>query len=74
MNRETQNRISYTVACISEFAYTHNLSYKQAYLYLKMYGGIAFLKDCYDAEHLLSVADSVNDLTTLCKRLGGSIE
>ncbi len=74
MNREIQNRISYTVACISEFAYTHKLSYKQSYLYLKRYGGIAFLKDCYDAEHLLSITDSVNNLTTLCKRFGGTIE
>lgn len=71
MSREIQNRIAYTVACISEFAYTHDLSYKQAYLYLKTYGGIAFLKDCYDVEHLLSIADSVNDLTTLCRNQGG---
>lgn len=71
MSREIKNRIAYTVACISEFAYMHNLSYKDAYLYLKQFGGIAFLKDCYEVEHLLSIADSVSDLTTLCKNQGG---
>lgn len=74
MDREIQNRISYTVACISEFSHTHNLSYRDAYLYLKQFGGIAFLKDCYDVEHLLSIDDAVKDLTILCKRQGGLLE
>lgn len=73
MDRETANRIDYTVTCISEFSYRHSLSYQDAYLYLKQYGGIAFLDECYDSEHLLSIEDAINDLTLLCKRNGGNL-
>ena len=73
MSRETANRIEYTRTCISEFSYRHSLSYQHAYLYLKKHGGIAFLKDCYEAEHLLSIEDAIDDLTLLCKRNGGNV-
>ncbi len=73
MSREIKNRIEYTVMCISEFAYHHSLSYKSAYLYLKNHGGIAFLKDCYEAEHLLSIEDAIDDLTLLCQKNGGNV-
>ncbi len=73
MDKETENRIDYTVTCISEFSYRHSLSYQDSYLYLKKYGGIAFLVDCYEAEHLLSIDDTIDDLTFLCKRNGGNL-
>ncbi|MCM1306801.1 MAG: DUF3791 domain-containing protein [Firmicutes bacterium] len=73
MSREIQNRIDYTVMCVSEFALRYALHPKQSYIYLKNHGGIAFLKDCYDAEHLLSIDDAIDDLTLICKRNGGKI-
>ena len=50
-----------------------NLSSKQAYSYLKRYKGIDFIQDNYEAEHLLSFDDAVDDLTTICKRNGGGL-
>lgn len=73
MSKEVRNRIEYTVMCIGEFSEMHSLDLQEAYRYLKQYGGIAFLKDCYDAEHLLSIEDTVRDLTLLCRRKGGLI-
>ena len=73
MSKELQNRIDYTVMCISEFSQKHSLHPQKGYLYLKTYGGIAFLKECYDAEHLLSIEDAIDDLTAVCKRNGGDI-
>lgn len=73
MSKEIQNRINYTVMCISEFSERHSLHPQNAYLYLKNYGGIAFLKECYEAEHLLSIEDAIDDLTLICKRNGGQI-
>lgn len=73
MSKEIQNRINYTVMCISEFSQKYSLHPQKGYIYLKTYGGIAFLKDCYDAEHLLSIDDAVSDLTILCQRNGGKI-
>lgn len=73
MSQEIQNRINYTVMCIGAFSATHSLHPQEGYQYLKRYGGISFLKDCYDAEHLLSIEDAVDDLTVLCQRQGGNI-
>ncbi|MDR1931647.1 MAG: DUF3791 domain-containing protein [Spirochaetales bacterium] len=72
--RGTQNRIQYYTLCIGEFALQKNLSIKDAFLYLRNFKGIAFLIDCYDAEHTLSLNDAVNDLALVCRRHGGSIE
>ena len=73
MGKEVSNRINYTVMCISSFANRHSLSLQKSYTYLKQYGGLSFLKDCYDAEHLLSIDDAIDDLTMLCRRNGGAI-
>ena len=68
MSKEIKNRIAYTVMCISEFAQKYSMQTKQAYLYLKQHGGISFLKDCYDAEHLLSIDDAIDDLALICRK------
>lgn len=73
MSREIVNRIEYTVMCIGEFSERYSLSVHAAYCYLKKYGGIALMKDCYDAMHLQSIDDAVDDLTVLCHRNGGNI-
>lgn len=70
LNQETRNRINYTVICISEFAQRFSMNQQEAYQYLKRFGGLSFLKDCYDAEHLLSIEDAVDDLTIICKNHG----
>ena len=73
MSKEIQNRIDYTVMCIREFSSKYSMHPQKAYLYLKTYGGIAFLKDCYDAEHLLSIDDAIDDLTYVCRKNGGNV-
>ncbi len=73
MSKEIKNRIAYTVMCISEFAQKYSMQTKQAYLYLKQHGGISFLKDCYDAEHLLSIDDAIDDLALICRKNGGNV-
>lgn len=45
----------------------------EAYNYLDRYGGIAFLDECYAAEHLLSIEDAIHDLTIICKNNGGGL-
>ena len=73
MSENIRNRIEYTVMCISEFSQRHSLPPQKAYKYLKDYGGMAFLKDCYEAEHQLSIIDAVNDLTQVCRNQGGKL-
>lgn len=73
MSQEIRNRINYTVMCIGAFSARHFMHPQDGYRYLKQYGGISFLKDCYEAEHLLSIDDAVDDLTIICKRNGGNV-
>ena len=68
-----KNVIAYIIAAISEFAKSHHLSVREASNYLIRFKGIDFLTENYDAEHLLSFDDSVQDLTQVCLNKGGGI-
>lgn len=74
MNKDIQNRVTYMIYCVSAFAERYDLPYKQAYNYLKRFKGISFLDECYEAEHQLSIADAVSDLTVICHRNGGALQ
>lgn len=65
--------IGYTVTLINEFAKTYNLTVREASNYLHQYKGLDFLSEHYDAEHLLSLEDTVQDLARICRNQGGDI-
>ena len=46
---------------------------KEAYIYLKRYNGIEFLKEFYDVEHTLSFEDVLDDLAAVCRKSGGTV-
>lgn len=68
------NKVKYTNYCISAFAKQYNLSLLEAFNYLERYGGLSFLDECYEAEHLLSIEEAINDLAVICKNNGGKLE
>ena len=72
-NRTSNNKISYTVACVSSFATAHNLSKKDAFSYLYNNKAIAFLKEHYNIEHTLSLDDAVADMAEICRQNGGAL-
>lgn len=61
------------VSCVGAFALRFGLTMKQSYSYLNRFKGISFLDECYEAEHLLSIDDAVNDLSIICHRNGGAL-
>ncbi len=67
------NKIRYINMCIVEFAKRFNMSAKIAFNYLKQYKGLDFLDKCFEAEHQMSLKDSLNDLIVICKRNGGTL-
>ena len=69
-----EKQIAWTVAAISEFAKAKALSPTQAFNYLRLFKGMDFLEKHYEAEHLLSFDDTVDDLTAICQRNGGQIQ
>jgi len=67
-----EKQIAWTVACVGEFARRFGISIKASFQYLFQYGGIAFLEEHYEAEHLLSFDDAIDDLVLVCQTEGGS--
>lgn len=65
--------IGYIIAVINEFAATYKLTAREAGNYLARYQGLDFLTEHYEAEHLLSIDDSVQDLARICFNAGGGI-
>ncbi len=63
----------FVVACVSEFARAYNLTIREASNYLKRYKGLEFLTLHYEAQHLLSIEDSVQDLARVCHNNGGGL-
>lgn len=66
-------KTSYIIRCIDKFADAFGLTPKQSFAYLSRHKGIDFLDKNYNAEHLLSFEDAVEDLTVICKRNGGGL-
>ncbi|MBR0525243.1 MAG: DUF3791 domain-containing protein [Prevotella sp.] len=73
MSKEQKDKLTYIINCIAVFGEYFSLSSKQAYSYLKRYGGLQFLEECYAAEHTLSLFDAVSDMTVICHRNGGGL-
>lgn len=74
MNEEQRNKLTYIIYCIDAFGEHFDLKPKQAFAYLRRHGGIAFIDECYAAEHTLSLEDAVEDMAVVCKRNGGGLE
>ncbi|MBR1667584.1 MAG: DUF3791 domain-containing protein [Bacteroidaceae bacterium] len=73
MDKEQKNKLTYIIYCINAFAERFGLLPKQSYAYLKRYGGLAFVDECYPAEHTLSLEDAVADMSVVCQRNGGGL-
>jgi len=73
VNKETTDKMEYVVCCVGAFASKFGIANAQAYAYLRRFGGIDFLIDCYAAEHTLSIDDAVDDLAAICQQKGGKI-
>ena len=66
-------KIPYINACIRAFAKRFGLSVKNAFLYLYRFKGVNFLDEFYEAEHLQSIDDAVDDLIIICQKNGGQL-
>lgn len=70
---ENSYKIPYINACIRMFARRFGLPLKSAAQYLSDFKGIRFLDEYYQAEHLLSLDDALDDLVKICQKNGGNI-
>ena len=73
MNKLSDQIINYMVACIHDFGEAHHLPDVDSFQYLCRYGALDFLEKSYDAEHLLSLYEVLEDLGDVCRRNGGDL-
>ncbi len=66
--------VGYVIACINAFAKQFDMNVKAAVNYLNRFKGVDFLINHYDAQHLLSIDDTVQDLAIVCENNGGGIK
>ncbi len=74
MSKKEEKVIDYIVICINEFAKQFKITSKEAYIYLRDFKGIEFLKENYEAEHTVSLYDTVDDLKQVCVKNGGKMK
>ncbi len=75
MEKKSMNdKIEYIVIFVSEFSKRHHLTERQAYRYLKEFGGINLLDKFYAVIHTQSFEDMITDITAFCNRKGGTLQ
>jgi len=72
LDDETRSKVSFYTYIITEFAHSYKMNRQQAYLYLKQYGGLDFLYDCWWALHTDSLEWAVHDIHEVCRLNGGT--
>ena len=71
LNEESRSRVRFFTFIITKFAHAYKMNRQQAYLYLKQYGGLAFLYDCWWALHTDNPYWAVRDIRDVCVQNGG---
>ncbi len=71
MPQDTIDKIEYLIMLINLFAERYQLSAKQAYRYIRRYGGVGFVECNYGVMHTLPFDDMVEAMSDFCKKSGG---
>lgn len=73
MNYNIRDIIEYTIALVNEFAKRFKLSDKQAYNYIRLHKGVAFIENNYGIIHTLDFNEAVESVAMFCRRKGGAL-
>ena len=73
MKYSKRDIIEYIIALVNEFARRYGLTEKQAYRYIRVHKGIAFIEDHYGIMHTLGFEDTVDGVVLYCRRSGGAL-
>jgi hypothetical protein len=71
LDKQISDKISFISFIIPMFADAYKMSIKDAWLYLKKYGGWEFLNKHWWALHTNNVLYTLNDLYEVCYKNGG---
>jgi hypothetical protein len=73
MKYNIRDIIEYIIALVNEFAKRFGLTEIQAYRYIRMHKGVAFLEQNYGIIHTLDFNEAVNSVALYCRRNGGKL-
>ncbi|MDR2579104.1 MAG: DUF3791 domain-containing protein [Chitinispirillales bacterium] len=73
LDRETGNMVSFITFIIFEFGESYKMGKREAYLYLKKYGGLDFIYEHWWALHTDNPYYAVRDIFDVCRNNGGRI-
>jgi hypothetical protein len=71
LDREMQNKMLFIAFIISKFARAYKMKKPKAYQYLKKYGGMDYLNECWWALHTDNPFWAVRDMYEVCRSNGG---
>jgi hypothetical protein len=71
LDRETQNKENFIMFILVKFARAYKMSFPDVYLYLKKYGGMDYLNECWWALHTDNPIYAVRDMFIVCRNNGG---
>lgn len=73
MRYNIRDIIEYIIALVNEFAKRFGLTEIQAYRYIRMHKGVAFLEQNYGIIHTLDFSEAVDSVALYCRRNGGKL-
>lgn len=73
MKYNIRDILEYIIALVNEFAKKFSLTEKQAYRYIRMYKGVAFIEQNYGIIHRLDFNEAVDSVALYCRRNGGRL-
>ena len=73
MKYNIRDIIEYIIALVNEFSKRFGLTEKQAYRYIRMHKGVAFLEQNYGIIHTLDFSEAVDSVALYCRRNGGKL-
>jgi hypothetical protein len=74
LDKQTSDKVSFIAFIIPKFASGYKMDIQDAYLYLKEYGGIDFLDECWWALHTDNPYWAIRDMAQVCRNNGGYLK
>lgn len=71
LDKQTSDKVSFITFIIPKFAAGYKMNTQKAYAYLKQYGGIDFLNECWWALHTDNPYWAIRDMARVCRDNGG---
>jgi hypothetical protein len=71
LDKDTSDRIAFITFIVAKFAESYQMRVRDAYLYIKKYGGFDYLYECWWGLHTEDSLWSVHDINDYCIANGG---